>query len=131
MVWYPSISLIPSTLLTEKNRHSPPDTIDLHGLYVQESIAYTESFIERQRRLGGSRTLRVIVGKGLHSAHQAPRIKPAIEKMVTKYDLAVRLDPHNTGVLLLDLGAGRAHRGIDGDVSRGLEKPSDESCLLM
>ncbi|KAG0151207.1 hypothetical protein CROQUDRAFT_706074 [Cronartium quercuum f. sp. fusiforme G11] len=115
----------------ENNRHSPAGTIDLHGLYVQESISYTESFIAREQRKGGSRTLRVIVGKGIHSAHHAPKIKPAIENMVTKYNLAVRLDPRNAGVLLIDLHAGLDHRGIDRGLTERLDKPAADSCLLM
>ncbi|KAH9817725.1 hypothetical protein DFH28DRAFT_161379 [Melampsora americana] len=118
-------------IFKETNRHSPPGTIDLHGLYVQESISYTESFIEKEQRMGGPKTLRVIVGKGIHSVHHTPRLKPAIEKMVTKYDLAIHVDPHNTGVLLLDLGTGKDRRGIDQDVTRSLERPNQESCLVM
>lgn len=118
-------------IFKETNRRSPPGTIDLHGLYVHESISYTECFIEKEQRTGGQKTLRVIVGKGIHSAGHIPRLKPAIENMVTKYDLAIHVDPHNAGVLLLELGTGKARRGIDQNVSRGLEQPNQDSCQVM
>lgn len=67
----------------ENNKHSPQGTIDLHGLFVQEAISYTEQAIQRAQQQGLS-TLRVIVGKGIHSAGHVAKIKPAIEDLMRK-----------------------------------------------
>lgn len=83
----------------ENNKHSPPGTVDLHGLYVQEAIEYTEKAIQRGQSQNMS-TLHVIVGKGIHSRGPPPspplckvltrhaghvaKIKPAIEKLMVQ-----------------------------------------------
>ncbi|POW08982.1 hypothetical protein PSTT_07151 [Puccinia striiformis] len=68
-------------IFKENNRHSPSDTIDLHGLYVQESLTYAETFINQAERNKGPDQLRIIVGKGLHSTNFQAKLKPAIEKL--------------------------------------------------
>lgn len=47
------------------NANQPNGTIDLHGLYVKESVTMTDRAIANARSQGLSE-LRVIVGKGEH-----------------------------------------------------------------
>lgn len=110
------------------NRACPPDTIDLHGLFVQESITYTESFIARARR-SRFKTVRVIVGKGVHSMQHQAKIRPAIEELVERQNIAVSLDEHNSGVLILVLEPAR--RGIDDRLRESLKRDGVPDCIVM
>lgn len=95
--------------------------MDLHGLYTQEAITKTEEEIAmRQRR--GDQTVRVIVGKGIHSKGHVAHIKPAIEQLMQKYGLQAHLDPKNSGVLVVDLTGqqGGAFGRDAGGFTRGL-----------
>lgn len=55
----------------------------------------------RQRR--GDQSVRIIVGKGIHSKDHVAHVKPAIEDLMRKYRLQAHLDPKNSGVLVVDL----------------------------
>jgi len=121
----------------ENNKNSPEGTVDLHGLYVEESIHYTEQAITdaQTKRLP---QLRVIVGKGIHSYQHVQKIKPAVEKIMRQYNLRAALDPHNAGVLIVQLdGTGSAPsdlgwaRDLPRDSSRGLDKEQDDGCSIM
>lgn len=63
------------------NEDSAPNEVDLHGLYTEEAIAKTEQAI-REHQQKGTRELRVIVGKGIHSQNHVAHIKPAVEKLM-------------------------------------------------
>ncbi|KAI5475122.1 S-adenosyl-L-methionine-dependent methyltransferase [Pseudohyphozyma bogoriensis] len=105
-------------IYTENNKRQPEGTIDLHGLYVQESIEYTEKAIESARSHSVP-TLRVIVGKGNHSANHVAKIKPAIESLMQRQNLSAHLDPKNSGVLVISLqGGGGGSRDVVGDMER-------------
>ncbi|KAK6198643.1 uncharacterized protein RJT21DRAFT_517 [Scheffersomyces amazonensis] len=86
----------------ENNTDSGPDEIDLHGLYVKEA-----EYVLQQRIASAIRTnqshLNVIVGKGLHSANGIAKLKPAIDQMCSECNLKHHMDPHNSGVLVIDL----------------------------
>jgi hypothetical protein len=85
-----------------------PGEVDLHGLYVKESITYTDQSIA-EARARGDKEVRLIVGsynsflyfeergkeltvwhrfacagKGIHSPNQAAKLKPAIEEFMQK-----------------------------------------------
>ncbi|ABN66460.1 predicted protein, partial [Scheffersomyces stipitis CBS 6054] len=86
----------------ENNADSGPDEIDLHGLYVKEAEYILQNRIANDIRTNQSH-LRVIVGKGLHSANGIAKLKPAIDQMCDECNLKHKLDPHNSGVLVIDL----------------------------
>jgi len=115
----------------ENNRGMPKTEVNLHGLYVKEAINYTERAIQDAQGRG-DHTLELVVGKGIHSPHHIPKIKPAIEELMQKYQLVAELEPHNAGVLLVHLdgreGSGRKV-GVD-DITQKLEKGQD-GCLIM
>ncbi|KDQ21777.1 hypothetical protein BOTBODRAFT_50337 [Botryobasidium botryosum FD-172 SS1] len=84
----------------ENNKNLPPYTVDLHGLYVKEAVEYTERALEKAREKGAT-YLRVIVGKGIHSTVQGPKIKPAIEELMRNQGIEAEFDPLNDGVLVV------------------------------
>ena len=86
----------------ENNADSAEDEIDLHGLYVKEAEFFLQNRIAACIKTNQSH-LRVIVGKGLHSANGIAKLKPAIDQMCTDCNLKHRIDPKNTGVLVIDL----------------------------
>ena len=126
------------------NASQPSGSIDLHGLYVKESITMTERAIANARSQGLSE-LRVIVGKGElyidcpkftaqgtdsipldplrfkgnHSPAHVAKIKPAIEELMQKERLSAYVDPHNAGVLIVQIqgqGGGKGAREVLGDM---------------
>ncbi|KAH9022231.1 hypothetical protein EDB84DRAFT_1274693 [Lactarius hengduanensis] len=125
-------------IFRENNLDSRPGEVDLHGLYVKEAIAYTDQSIsEAQAR--GDKEVRLIVGKGIHSANHAAKLKPAIEELMLKHNLAAALDPDNSGVLVVQLEGGNAVErardrggvvlGAD-DIMRRLDS-RDDGCIVM
>lgn len=85
----------------ENNTDSAEDEIDLHGLYVKEA-----EWIVQQRITQCLNTnqlhLKVIVGKGLHSANGVAKLKPAIDRLCSESGLRHFIDNKNTGVLIID-----------------------------
>ncbi|AGO13075.1 AaceriAFL083Cp [[Ashbya] aceris (nom. inval.)] len=89
-------------VFTSNNADSGSDEIDLHGLYVKEAQWILKKRIAAGVR-GGEPRLRVIVGKGLHSANGVAKIRPAVEELCTEAGLRSYLDEKNAGVLIVDL----------------------------
>ncbi|KAK4685551.1 hypothetical protein P7C73_g4596, partial [Tremellales sp. Uapishka_1] len=118
-------------IFTENNEQSQAGTIDLHGLYVKEAIEETEKAIQNAQGQGLT-TLRVIVGKGIHSQGHVAKIKPAVEDLMVRYNLTAHIDPSNTGVLLVNLkgqqGGGRS-RDAGGLVDKIGE--GNQDCVIM
>jgi len=116
-------------IFIENNKDSKPGEVDLHGLYVKEAIIYTDRAIEEAKQRGDTE-MHLIVGKGLHSQGGAAKIKPAIENLMMKHQLTAALDPHNTGVLIVQLNAPQS-RGVGSDeIVRRLQR-DDEGCVIM
>ncbi|PVF94052.1 DUF1771-domain-containing protein [Serendipita vermifera] len=113
------------------NTDSAPNEVDLHGLYVKEAIERTEEAIQAAQQRGDP-DIHLIVGKGLHSQGHVAKLKPAIQDLIVKYQLAAALDPNNAGVLIVQLGgAQRGERGMGIDeIERRLEA-KDEQCIIM
>ncbi|KAI9826448.1 MAG: hypothetical protein M1826_006657 [Phylliscum demangeonii] len=79
-----------------------PDTIDLHGQYVNEAENLLTQRI-RAAQAQGQTHLRVVVGKGNHSALQTPKLKPAVEKRCRELGLRCTTDANNAGRIEVDL----------------------------
>ncbi|KAK0184062.1 hypothetical protein F5146DRAFT_330477 [Armillaria mellea] len=86
----------------ENNRDRIPGEIDLHGLYVKEAIAYTDTAL-KEAKLRGDSEIRLIVGKGSHSEGGEAILRPAIKGLMHKYQLVAEFDPSNSGVLVVGL----------------------------
>ncbi|KAL7420964.1 hypothetical protein Q5752_003848 [Cryptotrichosporon argae] len=117
-------------IYSENNTSSPPNTVDLHGLYVREALARTEAAIAAAQQSGAGE-LRVIVGKGIHSQGHVAKIKPAVEELMQKYNLAAHLDPQNTGVLIVDLTGRSGRRSIDAGGLVDEMSNGKEDCVIM
>lgn len=96
------------------NAHLPSDTIDLHGLYVEEAEEILEKRINAARGGGGGH-LNVIVGKGNHSAGGVRKIGPAVIELCRKRGLKVEEEAGNQGKLIVTFGEeGVGHGGGGG-----------------
>ncbi|KAH0588846.1 hypothetical protein H2248_004640 [Termitomyces sp. 'cryptogamus'] len=82
-----------------RRRH--PHEVDVHGLRVAEAVQQTEHAL-RHAYTNQASFVRVIVGKGLHSAGK-PVLKEAITKIMDKHGIPCSVDPRNAGVLVLSL----------------------------
>ncbi|RPA93050.1 Smr-domain-containing protein [Choiromyces venosus 120613-1] len=96
------------------NAHLPSDTINLHGLYVEEAEEILEKRIDAARGRGEG-YLNVIVGKGNHSTGGVRKIGPAVMELCRKRGLKVEEEEGNWGKLIVTLGEGGAgHSGAGG-----------------
>ena len=96
----------------DNNKKHDEGTIDLHGLYVQESIEKLEQRLTQCSKSGRSELI-VIVGRGNHSKDGVRKIKPAIEKLMAQYKLRVAVDSPNAGCITVFFN----------DSASGIEQP--------
>lgn len=90
----------------------PPDTIDLHGQYVEEAEDILEERI-RYARAHGENHLHVIVGKGNHSDGHIQKIRPRVEQVCRELGVQFHTEP-NEGRIYVDLtgqGQGQQQQG--------------------
>jgi DNA-nicking Smr family endonuclease len=80
------------------------DTIDLHGLFVEEAEDVLEERIKAARSRGETH-LHVIVGKGNHSTNHVQKIKPRVEQVCRELGLQYRTEA-NEGRMYVDLTGG-------------------------
>lgn len=80
------------------------DTIDLHGLYVEEAEDVLEERIKEARRQGQTH-LHVIVGKGNHSRNHVQKIKPRVEQVCQELGLQYATE-ENEGRMYVNLQGG-------------------------
>ncbi|CAA7261769.1 unnamed protein product [Cyclocybe aegerita] len=76
--------------------------IDVHGLRPREAFDRIERAIIQASKEGKS-VVRVIVGKGLHSANKQPTLKPAVLRELQRQKIPCEIDPRNPGVLNITL----------------------------
>jgi len=89
------------------NDRVPGDTIDLHGLFVEEAEDVLEERIKAARGRGETH-LHVIVGKGNHSRNHVQKIKPRVEQVCRELGLQYRTE-ENEGRIFVNLQGG----GVD------------------
>jgi hypothetical protein len=80
------------------------DTIDLHGLFVEEAEDVLEERIRVARQQNQSH-LHVIVGKGNHSKNHVQKIKPRVEQVCQELGLQYRTED-NEGRIFVNLQGG-------------------------
>ncbi|KAB8279478.1 hypothetical protein BDV30DRAFT_232623 [Aspergillus minisclerotigenes] len=83
-----------------------PDTIDLHGQFVEEAEEILEERIKYAREHGQNH-LHVIVGKGNHSANHVQKIKPRVEQVCRELGLQYATE-ENAGRIYVNLTGGPA-----------------------
>ncbi|KAJ7045429.1 cytoplasmic protein [Mycena alexandri] len=116
-------------IFVENNKDSKPGEIDLHGLYVKEAIEHTDRALQKAKQRGDTE-VHLIVGKGLHSQNGAAKIKPAIEELMQKHQLSAELDPHNAGVLVVQMGGNQGGGVSPDEITRRLDR-DDQGCTIM
>lgn len=85
----------------------PPDTIDLHGQFVEEAEDILEERIKYAQSTGQSH-LHVIVGKGNHSPGHIQKIKPRVEQVCQQLGLQYHTEP-NEGRIYVQLTGGEVN----------------------
>ncbi|TKA53759.1 hypothetical protein B0A53_03801 [Rhodotorula sp. CCFEE 5036] len=115
-------------IFNENNKSQPIGSVDLHGLYVEEAIEYTQRAI-KDGRARGLPELRLIVGKGNHSPSHVAKIKPAISSLMQREHLTAQMDQHNAGVLVVQLQGQGTGRDA-GQFMREIEQKGD-TCVVM
>jgi DNA-nicking Smr family endonuclease len=80
------------------------DTIDLHGLFVEEAEDVLEERIKAAKARGETH-LHVIVGKGNHSTNHVQKIKPRVEQVCRELGLQYRTEA-NEGRMYVNLQGG-------------------------
>jgi hypothetical protein len=80
------------------------DTIDLHGLFVEEAEDVLEERIRTATQQGQTH-LHVIVGKGNHSRNHVQKIKPRVEQVCRELGLQYRTE-ENEGRMYVNLQGG-------------------------
>ncbi|KAF1849514.1 DUF1771-domain-containing protein [Cucurbitaria berberidis CBS 394.84] len=83
------------------------DTIDLHGLFVEEAEDVLEERIKAARQRGESH-LHVIVGRGNHSTNHVQKIKPRVEQVCRELGLQYKTE-ENEGRIFVNLQGGAVH----------------------
>lgn len=91
------------------NGRVAPDTIDLHGQFVEEAEDILEERI-KYAKAHGQNHLHVIVGKGNHSANHVQKIKPRVEKVCRDLGLQYATE-ENAGRIYVNLTGGAADLG--------------------
>ncbi|KAL4895894.1 hypothetical protein BDV59DRAFT_199869 [Aspergillus ambiguus] len=88
------------------NGRVDPDTIDLHGQFVEEAEEILEERI-KYAKAHGQNHLHVIVGKGNHSANHVQKIKPRVEQVCRELGLQYATE-ENAGRIYVNLTGGPA-----------------------
>ncbi|RFN43917.1 hypothetical protein FIE12Z_11824 [Fusarium flagelliforme] len=98
------------------------DSIDLHGLFVEEAERILEERI-RSDQANGQTHLYAIVGKGNHSAGGVQKLKPKVEELCQELGLRYETDEDNTGRIIINLQGGQpvppSHSGGHGGYPGG------------
>jgi len=85
-----------------KNRSQPPDTIDLHMLFVDEAIMRTTKRIEDAQKHKENHLV-IVHGAGNHSANHVQLLKPAVVKLLNEKGLKFKENKPNVGCIYVEL----------------------------
>ncbi|CAE7083183.1 unnamed protein product [Rhizoctonia solani] len=78
------------------------EKIDLHGLFVNEALVYTQNHIDMCRQSGVTQTS-IITGRGNNSKDGVAKIKPAVEGLLVREGLGNRFEWVNEGCVGVSL----------------------------
>ncbi|GJP40202.1 hypothetical protein CLOM_g24479 [Closterium sp. NIES-68] len=82
------------------------DTVDVHGLLVEEALEQVARRVGEVKERDGER-LTVITGRGLHSRGGAARIKPQVMEWAEREKLECVEDPRNAGCVIIKIERSR------------------------
>ncbi|KAJ1303940.1 hypothetical protein OPQ81_008351 [Rhizoctonia solani] len=100
------------------------EKIDLHGLFVNEALIYTQNHIDLCRQAGVTQTS-IITGRGNNSKDGVAKIKPAVEGLLIREGLGDRFHWENEGCVGVNIprSSKRSTRSTTG--------PDNAGCVLM
>ncbi|CAE6476843.1 unnamed protein product [Rhizoctonia solani] len=78
------------------------EKIDLHGLFVNEALVYTQNHLDLCRQAGVTQTS-IITGRGNNSKDGVAKIKPAVEGLLIREGLGDRYQWENEGCMAVSL----------------------------
>lgn len=84
------------------NDEKKGNELDLHGLTVEEAEVILEDNVEKMKKKG-EKELLVIVGKGLHSREEGPKLKDLVMNYAMIMNYKYKLDDKNQGCIILYL----------------------------
>lgn len=85
------------------NGHERPENrIDLHGLTVTEAMERLKERLEVVIDKGYEK-LSVIVGRGIHSGSDGPKLKPAVIRFATELNISYQIHNRNDGCIIFNL----------------------------
>ncbi|KAG0273827.1 hypothetical protein BGZ95_010358 [Linnemannia exigua] len=85
--------------------------IDLHGLHVDESLAFLDEFMEKLENEAFTGTVYVVTGTGKHSVNLRPKLKPAIIDWLASWGYTwkeLTMDQVTGGMLAVQVIKGKA-----------------------
>ncbi|OAQ34113.1 DUF1771-domain-containing protein [Linnemannia elongata AG-77] len=85
--------------------------IDLHGLHVDESLAFLDEFMEKLEKEAYTGTVYIVTGTGNHSANLRAKLKPAIIDWLESWGYnwkEMTMDKVNGGLLAVQVIKGKA-----------------------
>ena len=118
-------------IFAANNADSPPDTLDLHGLYVKEALSKVEEAVQKAQQQNYPQ-LKLIVGKGIHSRDHVSHVKPAVQRLLSHYHLDAHVDPDNAGIVVVNLRGppGGGSTDFTHAMARGASG-NEHECLIM
>jgi DNA-nicking Smr family endonuclease len=94
-----------------KNTGKGETWIDLHGVHVDESVAFLDEFMEKLEKEMYTGTVYVVTGTGNHSSNSRAKVKPAIVDWLDSWGYLwkeMSLDKVHGGVLAVQVIQGKA-----------------------
>ncbi|KAI8596453.1 hypothetical protein EDD21DRAFT_2974 [Dissophora ornata] len=94
-----------------KSTNKSETWIDLHGLHVDESLAFLDEFMEKLEKEAYTGTVYVVTGTGNHSSNSRAKLKPAITDWLESWGYVwkeMSLDKVHGGVLAVHVIKGKA-----------------------
>lgn len=91
--------------ILEPQRSASTGVLDLHGLFVHEAEDATREFL-RSAHAPPTGEVKIITGRGIHSAHHVAKVKPAIIALLRKSGYSYRPVPRNEGAFFVTVEGG-------------------------
>ncbi|CAE6344401.1 unnamed protein product [Rhizoctonia solani] len=98
------------------------EKIDLHGLFVNEALVYTQNHLDMCRQAGVTQTS-IITGRGNNSKDGVAKIKPAVEGLLVREGLGDRFEWLNEGCIGVSLPRSKKRAAP--------ANPDESRCVMM
>ena len=75
-------------------------------MFVREAEKAVRDFLRQASDLGVRSEVKIITGRGIHSAHHVAKVKPAVIALLRESGYSFRPVPGNEGAFLVEVGSG-------------------------